>query len=58
MFSIAEIMLDRFPRKTVKRSGVIANLYNYGLVPLFNILPKAIIRPFGFHIIVEAMKSA
>jgi ubiquinone/menaquinone biosynthesis C-methylase UbiE len=55
-FSTLEIVMDRFPTKTIKRSGIIAHLYNSVLVPLFGIIPKPIIRPFGFHIIVKAIK--
>jgi ubiquinone/menaquinone biosynthesis C-methylase UbiE len=55
-FSRVETETDRFPTKTIKRSGVLAKLYNYGLVPLFQMIPKAIMKPFGFHIIVKAIR--
>ena len=55
-FSHVEVETDRFPTKTLKRSGVIANLYNSCVVPLVEIVPKRMIRPFGFHVIVKATK--
>jgi ubiquinone/menaquinone biosynthesis C-methylase UbiE len=55
-FSKIEIETDRFPTKTIKRSGVLAGLYNHGVVPIFQVVPKALIKPFGFHIIVKAVK--
>jgi hypothetical protein len=55
-FSKVEIETDRFPTKTIKRSGLLATLYNYGFVPLCHVVPKALIKPFGFHVIVKAVK--
>jgi ubiquinone/menaquinone biosynthesis C-methylase UbiE len=55
-FSKVEIETDRFPTKTIKRSGLLATAYNYGLVPLCQLIPKTFIKPFGFHIIVKAVK--
>jgi ubiquinone/menaquinone biosynthesis C-methylase UbiE len=55
-FSKVEIETDRFPTKTIKRSGVLATLYNHGIVPLCQVIPQRLMKPFGFHIIVKAMK--
>lgn len=55
-FSRVETEMDRFPTKTIKRSGVMAQLYNHVLVPLLQLVPKPIMKPFGFHIIVKAVK--
>ena len=55
-FSAVETRADRFPTKTIKRSGGLARLYNYGLVPFFRMIPKSIMKPFGFHIIVKAVR--
>lgn len=55
-FSVVNIIMDRFPTRTIKRSGIITYLYNYALVPLFRIIPKPLIKPLGFHMIVEAIK--
>jgi ubiquinone/menaquinone biosynthesis C-methylase UbiE len=57
-FARVEIEMDRFPTKTIKRSGILAQVYNYGLVPLCQVVPRAIVKPFGFHIIVKAVKEA
>jgi ubiquinone/menaquinone biosynthesis C-methylase UbiE len=55
-FSKVEIETDRFPTKTIKRSGLLAGLYNYGFVPFCQVIPKAMMKPFGFHIIAKAIK--
>jgi ubiquinone/menaquinone biosynthesis C-methylase UbiE len=55
-FSHLETETDRFPTRTIKRSGILAHLYNYGFVPLFKMIPRAIIEPYGFHIIVKAIR--
>lgn len=55
-FSKVEIEMDRFPTKTKKRSGFRAYLYNHFVVPTFTLVPRPAIRPFGFHIIVKAIK--
>jgi ubiquinone/menaquinone biosynthesis C-methylase UbiE len=57
-FARVEIEMDRFPTKTIKRSGILAQVYNYSLVPLCQVVPRAIVKPFGFHIIVKAVKEA
>ncbi|MGH9335354.1 MAG: hypothetical protein ACRD21_16580, partial [Vicinamibacteria bacterium] len=55
-FENVRIHLDRFPRKTVKFENLFAKLNNYLLVPFFEILPDAIRRPFGWHIMIRANK--
>ncbi len=50
------IFFDRFPYKTNRRTGALSNLYNYVFVPLSTLLPKAIIRPFGWYMIISAFK--
>ncbi|MFX0208431.1 MAG: methyltransferase domain-containing protein, partial [Candidatus Hodarchaeota archaeon] len=55
-FSIVDIIMNRFPFKTVKRSGSSVKLYNYAFVPFTKVIPKTIMQPFGFHIIVKATK--
>jgi ubiquinone/menaquinone biosynthesis C-methylase UbiE len=56
-FNHIEVLFDRFPTKTLMdRKGTLAQLYNRGLVPLFNVIPKGMIKPFGFHIIINAVK--
>ncbi|HEY7817727.1 MAG TPA: hypothetical protein VIG29_05885, partial [Vicinamibacteria bacterium] len=55
-FRSVEIHVDRFPKRTVKFENLFARLNNYLLVPFFAILPDAIRRPFGWHIMIRARK--
>lgn len=55
-FTHVETIVDRFPSKTIKRSGWQSVLYNYLLVPFFKIIPRRMMRPYGSHIIVKAIK--
>lgn len=55
-FSEVNIMIDRFPTTVEGRTGILVWLYNFILVPGFQIIPKSLIRPFGFHVIVKAIK--
>jgi 2-polyprenyl-3-methyl-5-hydroxy-6-metoxy-1,4-benzoquinol methylase len=55
-FSAVDTFLDRFPSKTDRRTGVLAKLYNIGFVPLVNMIPKKILRFFGYYIIIKAVK--
>ena len=55
-FSDVTIVMNRFPTRTIKRGGLRAWLYNHALVPFSSAIPKAVIRPFGFHINVVAVK--
>ena len=54
-FSSLSIFLDRFPSAT-RRPGVWARMYNNVFVPFTKLLPKSILRRFGFYIIVRAYK--
>ena len=55
-FDSVDIHVDRFPKKTVKFDNAFAKLNNYLLVPFFSILPDAIRRPLGWHIMIRAQK--
>lgn len=55
-FSVVKIILDKFPAKTKRRTGVLARLYNLVFVPVLKIIPRGIIRPFGWYIIIKAIK--
>jgi SAM-dependent methyltransferase len=56
-FNHSEITVDRFPTKTLMdRKGLLAQLYNRGFVPVVQLIPQRMIKPFGFHIIVQAVK--
>lgn len=56
--SFAEVRLvpERFPVKTRLHRGIKATLYNDLFVRSFNCLPRAWIRPFGWHIMAFAHK--
>jgi 2-polyprenyl-3-methyl-5-hydroxy-6-metoxy-1,4-benzoquinol methylase len=50
------IVPERFPVKTRLHRGIKATLYNNLFVKGFNFLPKAVIQPFGWHIMAFAYK--
>ena len=55
-FSKIEIIPERFPVRTRLHHGVKAVVYNLLFVGLFNLVPRAIVRPFGWHIMAKAIK--
>lgn len=55
-FENMRLLIERFPCKTPKYSGIKNLLYNRLVVPFFNILPRALIRPIGAHIMIWAYK--
>lgn len=55
-FSHSEILTVRFPVKTRLHKGLKASIYNCLFVPFFNLIPKAIVGPFGAHLIAKAIK--
>lgn len=55
-FHDVSLYVDRFPKRTVKFDNLFAKLNNYVLVPFFEILPDAIRRPLGWHIMIRAGK--
>ncbi len=55
-FSQVEIIPARFPVKTRLHKGLKATVYNTCFVGVFNCLPRAIVRPFGWHIMAKAIK--
>ncbi len=55
-FKNVRILVDRFPKRTVKFDNLFAKLNNYLLVPFFEMLPDAIRRPLGWHIMIRAIK--
>ena len=55
-FANVRLLVERFPYKTPKYAGLKAFLYNRVMVPLFTILPQAVIRPLGAHIMIWAYK--
>lgn len=55
-FSSVRIVSERFPVETRLHHGLKARLYNQVFVKLFTLLPKPIVRPFGWHLIAFATK--
>jgi 2-polyprenyl-3-methyl-5-hydroxy-6-metoxy-1,4-benzoquinol methylase len=55
-FAEVRIVPERFPVKTRLHRGIKATLYNDIFVQGFNLLPKAMVRPFGWHIMAFARK--
>lgn len=55
-FAQVRIVLERFPVKTRLHRGLKATLYNELFVKGFSCLPRAVVRPFGWHIIAFARK--
>jgi SAM-dependent methyltransferase len=55
-FRNVRIVPERFPVPTQLHSGLKAQLYNSLFVRAFNMLPKAMVRPFGWHLMVFAVK--
>ncbi len=53
-----ELFYDRFPRYTEERSGFGTVLFNRVIVPLFNFLPRWLVRPLGFYLIINGMKPS
>lgn len=51
------IIAERFPVKTRLHQGLKARMYNQVFVPVFNLLPHFLIRPFGWHLIAFASKG-
>jgi ubiquinone/menaquinone biosynthesis C-methylase UbiE len=55
-FSKARIVPERFPVKTRLHHGLKAIMYNDFFVGVFNLLPKTLIRPLGWHLMAFAYK--
>ncbi len=55
-FSEVRIIPERFPVKTRLHHGLKATLYNDIFVKAYNALPKATVRPLGWHLMAFARK--
>ena len=55
-FSSIRVTTERFPVKTLKYKNILGKLYNGIFVPIFDVIPKFLIKPFGWHIIIWAIK--
>lgn len=52
-----KLVYDRFPRRSSERSGISALLFNRGVVPLFEIMPRWLVRRLGFYLIISGRKT-
>lgn len=55
-FSKVEITLERFASRTRQYKGLAASVYNTFFVRTYKLVPRAMVRPFGAHIIAKAIK--
>jgi ubiquinone/menaquinone biosynthesis C-methylase UbiE len=55
-FKSYRIIPERFPVKTKLHSGWKARLYNDVFVGAFNLMPKSLVRPLGWHLMAFATK--
>lgn len=55
-FSQVEIIPERFPVKTRLHRGMKALGYNTMFVGTFNLIPRRMVRPFGWHLIAKVIK--
>jgi ubiquinone/menaquinone biosynthesis C-methylase UbiE len=55
-FAEVQVIPERFPVKSRLHQGLRGRLYNDLFVGVFNVLPKALVRPFGWHIMAFARK--
>ena len=55
-FSQVEIIPERFPVKTRLHRGLKATVYNTVFVSAFNLIPRSITRPFGWHLMAKAIR--
>jgi SAM-dependent methyltransferase len=56
-FARLEVIPERFPVKTRLHGGFKALLYNELFVGAFNMLPKWLVRPLGWHLMAFAYKA-
>jgi ubiquinone/menaquinone biosynthesis C-methylase UbiE len=57
-FSNIQIDCEYYYPEPTNRSGVLASLYNSLLVPGIKMLPKGLVRNFGWHLVLRANKQA
>lgn len=55
-FSDVEIIPERFPVKTRLHGGIKGKIYNTVFVGGFNLIPKPLVRRYGWHIMAKATK--
>jgi ubiquinone/menaquinone biosynthesis C-methylase UbiE len=58
VFEEVQIIPERFPVKSKLHHGLKARLYNDVFVGAFNLLPKRIVRPLGWHLMAFATRRS
>jgi hypothetical protein len=56
LFSKVELIPERFPVKTRLHRGAKAVAYNTLFVGAFNLIPRGIVRPLGWHLLAKVVK--
>ena len=56
-FEEVQLVPERFPVETRLHHGFKARLYNQGFVKVFNLLPRRLVRPLGWHLMAFATKK-
>ncbi len=51
-----QLVHARFPRRTDQRGGFSVLLFNRVVAPLFDVLPRRLVRPLGYYLIVLGRK--
>jgi ubiquinone/menaquinone biosynthesis C-methylase UbiE len=54
-YSSVTVYTDRFPTKT-NRLGLFPGLFNSVFVPMAQCIPRAVMKPFGYYLIIKAFK--
>jgi SAM-dependent methyltransferase len=55
-FKTYNIVPERFPVETRLHHGLRAKLYNQGFVRFFNVMPRSLVKPLGWHLMAFATK--
>jgi SAM-dependent methyltransferase len=57
-FRRLRITRDKFPAPTDRRHGFFAGIYNSLFVPLTRALPRALMEPLGYYLILQGIKPS
>jgi hypothetical protein len=56
-FQRVEIVPERFPVRSRRQQGAKASAFNALFVPAFQLLPRALVRQWGWHLMAFAVKA-
>jgi hypothetical protein len=57
-FAERRIVPERFPQRTMLERGWKAVLYNRVLIPLLSLIPRRVMRPYGWHLMAYCRTSS